>query len=283
VVAALLHRAIGDQLTCVFVDNGLLRLGEADQVMAIFADVPGMKPVRVDAEDRFLSALSGVSDPEVKRKIIGRTFIEIFEEQAVRTNAKWLAQGTIYPDVIESAGAKSGKAHVIKSHHNVGGLPERLNLQLLEPLRELFKDEVRRVGETLGLPRDVVYRHPFPGPGLGVRILGEVKKEYADVLRIADSIYLEELRRNGLYDKVSQAFAVFLPVKSVGVVGDQRAYEYVIALRAVETVDFMTATWAHIPYDVLATISRRIINEVRCISRVVYDISGKPPATIEWE
>ena len=283
VVAALLHRAIGDQLTCVFVDNGLLRLGEADQVMATFADVPGMKPVRVDAEDRFLSALSGVSDPEVKRKIIGRTFIEIFEEQAVRTNAKWLAQGTIYPDVIESAGAKSGKAHVIKSHHNVGGLPERLNLQLLEPLRELFKDEVRRVGETLGLPRDVVYRHPFPGPGLGVRILGEVKKEYADVLRLADSIYLEELRRNGLYDKVSQAFAVFLPVKSVGVVGDQRAYEYVIALRAVETVDFMTATWAHIPYDVLATISRRIINEVRCISRVVYDISGKPPATIEWE
>jgi GMP synthase (glutamine-hydrolysing) len=283
VVAALLHRAIGDQLTCIFVDNGLLRLGEADQVMATFAEVLDMKPVRVDAEDRFLSAVSGVSDPEVKRKIIGRTFIEIFEEQAARTNAKWLAQGTIYPDVIESAGAKTGKAHVIKSHHNVGGLPERLNLQLLEPLRELFKDEVRRVGETLGLPRDMVYRHPFPGPGLGVRILGEVKKEYADVLRLADSIYLEELRRNGLYDKVSQAFAVFLPVKSVGVVGDQRAYEYVIALRAVETVDFMTATWAHIPYDVLATISRRIINEVRGISRVVYDISGKPPATIEWE
>jgi GMP synthase (glutamine-hydrolysing) len=242
-----------------------------------------MKPVRVDAEDRFLSALSGVSDPEVKRKIIGRTFIEIFEEQAACTNAKWLAQGTIYPDVIESAGAKTGKAHVIKSHHNVGGLPESLNLRLLEPLRELFKDEVRRVGETLGLPRDMVYRHPFPGPGLGVRILGEVKKEYTDVLRLADSIYLEELRRNGLYDKVSQAFAVFLPVKSVGVVGDQRAYEYVVALRAVETVDFMTATWAHIPYDVLATISRRIINEVRGISRVVYDISGKPPATIEWE
>jgi len=282
-VAALLHRAIGDQLICIFVDNGLLRLGEADQVMATCADVLALKPVRVDAEDRFFSALSGVSDPEVKRKVIGRTFIEIFEEQAARTNAEWLAQGTIYPDVIESAGAKTGKAHVIKSHHNVGGLPERLNLQLLEPLRELFKDEVRRVGETLGLPRDVVYRHPFPGPGLGVRILGEVKKEYADVLRLADSIYLEELRRNGLYDKVSQAFAVFLPVKSVGVVGDQRAYEYVIALRAVETVDFMTATWAHIPYDVLATISRRIINEVRCISRVVYDISSKPPATIEWE
>ena len=283
VAAALLHRAIGDQLTCIFVDNGLLRLGEADQVMVTFADVFNMEPVRVNAEDRFLSVLSGVSDPEVKRKIIGRTFIEIFEEQAAHTNAKWLAQGTIYPDVIESAGAKTGKAHVIKSHHNVGGLPEGLNLRLLEPLRELFKDEVRRVGETLGLPRDMVYRHPFPGPGLGVRILGEVKKEYADVLRLADSIYLEELRRNGLYDKVSQAFAVFLPVKSVGVVGDQRAYEYVVALRAVETVDFMTATWAHIPYDVLATISRRIINEVRGISRVVYDISGKPPATIEWE
>ncbi|MFQ6021190.1 MAG: glutamine-hydrolyzing GMP synthase [Acidiferrobacterales bacterium] len=284
VAAALLHRAVGDQLTCIFVDNGLLRLHEADQVTATFAEHMGIKLVRVNAEERFLAALEGVFDPEDKRKIIGRLFIEIFEEQAaVVTNAKWLAQGTIYPDVIESAGARTGKAHVIKSHHNVGGLPERLQLQLLEPLRELFKDEVRRIGEQLGLPHKLVYRHPFPGPGLAVRILGEVKKEYADLLRLADAIYLEELERNGLYDKVSQAFVVFLPVKSVGVVGDQRAYEYVIALRAVETVDFMTASWAHIPYDILDIMSRRIINEVRGISRVVYDISGKPPATIEWE
>jgi GMP synthase (glutamine-hydrolysing) len=238
----------------------------------------------VDAEEQFLSALEGVSDPEEKRKIIGRVFIEVFQEQARRAdNAKWLAQGTIYPDVIESAGARSGKAHVIKSHHNVGGLPARLHLKLLEPLRELFKDEVRRIGEELGLPHKLVYRHPFPGPGLGVRILGEVKKEYADVLRQADAIYLEELTRHDLYDKISQAFAVFLPVKSVGVVGDQRAYEYVIALRAVETVDFMTANWARIPDEVLATIANRIINEVRGVGRVVYDISSKPPATIEWE
>ncbi len=284
VVAALLHRAIGDQLTCIFVDNGLLRLHEADQVMDTFAEHMGIKLIRVNAEERFLSALKAVSDPEEKRKIIGRLFIEIFEEQAgAVANAKWLAQGTIYPDVIESAGARTGKAHVIKSHHNVGGLPERLRLQLLEPLRELFKDEVRRIGEALGLPHKLVYRHPFPGPGLAVRILGEVKKEYADMLRLADAIYLEELERNNLYDKVSQAFAVFLPIKSVGVVGDQRAYEHVVALRAVETTDFMTASWARIPYDILATISGRIINEVRGISRVVYDISGKPPATIEWE
>lgn len=284
VVAALLHQAIGDQLTCVFVDNGLLRLHEADQVTATFSEHMGIKLMQVDAEARFLSALKGVADPEEKRKIIGRVFIEIFEEQAQAiTHAKWLAQGTIYPDVIESAGVSTGKAHVIKSHHNVGGLPERLHLKLLEPLRELFKDEVRRIGEQLGLPRRMIYRHPFPGPGLGVRILGEVRKEYADLLRQADAIYLEELERNDLYDKISQAFAVFLPVKSVGVVGDQRAYEYVIALRAVETPDFMTANWADIPYEVLATISRRIINEVRGISRVVYDISSKPPATIEWE
>jgi GMP synthase (glutamine-hydrolysing) len=244
----------------------------------------GVKIIQVDAEEQFLSALEGVSDPEEKRKIIGRVFIEMFQEQARRAdNAMWLAQGTIYPDVIESAGARSGKAHVIKSHHNVGGLPERLHLKLLEPLRELFKDEVRRIGEELGLPHKLVYRHPFPGPGLGVRILGQVKKEYADVLRQADAIYLEELTRHDLYDKISQAFAVFLPVKSVGVVGDQRAYEYVIALRAVETVDFMTANWARIPDEVLATIARRIINEVRGVSRVVYDISSKPPATIEWE
>ncbi len=284
VVAALLHRAISDQLTCIFVDNGLLRLHEAEQVRDTFAEHMGVKIIQVDAEEQFLSALEGVSDPEEKRKIIGRVFIEVFQEQARRAdNAKWLAQGTIYPDVIESAGARSGKAHVIKSHHNVGGLPERLHLKLLEPLRELFKDEVRRIGEELGLPHKLVYRHPFPGPGLGVRILGEVKKEYADVLRQADAIYLEELTRHDLYDKISQAFAVFLPVKSVGVVGDQRAYEYVIALRAVETVDFMTANWARIPDEVLATIASRIINEVRGVGRVVYDISSKPPATIEWE
>ena len=284
VVAALLHRAIDQQLTCIFVDNGLLRLNEADQVMATFGEHMGVKVVRVEAQERFLSALAGVVDPEEKRKIIGRVFIEVFEEEARRIkNAKWLAQGTIYPDVIESAAARTRKAHVIKSHHNVGGLPERMRLKLLEPLRELFKDEVRRVGEELGLPHQMIHRHPFPGPGLGVRILGEIKKEYADVLRQADAIYLEELLRNDLYDSVSQAFAVFLPVKSVAVLGDARAYEYVIALRAVETVDFMTANWARLPYEVLSMVSHRIINEVPHVSRVVYDISGKPPATIEWE
>jgi len=284
VVAALLHRAIGKQLTCIFVDNGLLRLNEGDQVMDTFARHMGVKVIRVDAEERFLSALKGVADPEKKRKIIGGIFIEVFEEEAAKIkNAKWLAQGTIYPDVIESAAAKTRKAHVIKSHHNVGGLPDIMNIKLLEPLRELFKDEVRRIGEELGLPHQMIYRHPFPGPGLGVRILGEVKKEYADILRKADAIYLEELYRNNLYDKISQAFAVFLPVKSVAVLGDARAYDYVVALRAVETVDFMTANWARIPYEVLGIISNRIINEVRGISRVVYDISGKPPATIEWE
>jgi GMP synthase (glutamine-hydrolysing) len=284
VVGALLHRAIGEQLTCIFVDTGLLRLNEGDQVMATFAEHMGAKVVRVDAAEQFLSALIGVVDPEQKRKVIGRVFIEVFEEQAKRfRNAKWLAQGTIYPDVIESAAAKTNKAHVIKSHHNVGGLPERMHLKLLEPLRELFKDEVRRIGEELGLPPQMIHRHPFPGPGLGVRILGEVKKEYADILRKADAIFLEELYRHELYEKVSQAFAVFLPVKSVAVLGDARAYEYVIAIRAVETVDFMTATWAPLPYDVLGKISSRIINEVRGVSRVVYDISGKPPATIEWE
>jgi GMP synthase (glutamine-hydrolysing) len=284
VVAAVLHRAIGKQLTCIFVDNGLLRLNEGDQVMATFAEHMGVKVIRVDAEERFLSKLHGVSDPEQKRKIIGRTFIEVFEEEAAKLQgAKWLAQGTIYPDVIESAAARTRKAHVIKSHHNVGGLPERMHLKLLEPLRELFKDEVRALGVELGLPHAMIYRHPFPGPGLGVRILGEVKKEYADILRKADAIYLEELYRNELYDKVSQAFAVFLPVRSVAVLGDARAYDYVVALRAVETIDFMTARWAHLPYEVLGRISNRLINEVRGISRVVYDISGKPPATIEWE
>ena len=284
VVAALLARAIGKQLTCIFVDNGLLRLNEGDQVMETFARHMGVKVIRVDAEDRFLSALKGVADPEQKRKIIGRVFIEVFEAEAAKIkNARWLAQGTIYPDVIESAASKTQKAHVIKSHHNVGGLPEHMKLKLLEPLRELFKDEVRRIGEELGLPHQMVHRHPFPGPGLGVRILGEVKKEYAEILRKADAIFLEELYRHDLYEKISQAFAVFLPVKSVAVLGDARAYDYVVALRAVETVDFMTATWAHIPYDVLGIISNRIINEVRGISRVVYDISGKPPATIEWE
>jgi len=284
VVAALLHQAIGDQLTCIFVDNGLLRLHEADQVMDVFAQHMGVKVIRVDAEQRFLSALNGIDDPEEKRKIIGRMFIEVFEEEAARIkNAKWLAQGTIYPDVIESAAAKTGKATVIKSHHNVGGLPENMQLKLLEPLRELFKDEVRKVGVELGLPHKMIYRHPFPGPGLGVRIIGEVKKEYADLLRAADAIYLEELYKHDLYDKISQAFAVFLPVKSVGVVGDNRAYEYVVALRAVQTVDFMTANWYPIPVEVLAHISNRIINEVAGISRVTYDISSKPPATIEWE
>jgi len=284
VVAALLHRAIGEQLTCVFVDNGLLRLDEGDQVMATFAEHMGVKVIRVDAEARFLAALEGVDEPERKRKIIGNLFIEIFEEEAAKlSGVGFLAQGTIYPDVIESAGASTGKAHVIKSHHNVGGLPEHMKLALVEPLRELFKDEVRKIGVELGLPYDMVYRHPFPGPGLGVRILGEVKKPYADLLRRADAIFIDELRRHDLYDKVSQAFAVFLPVKSVGVTGDGRRYDYVVALRAVETIDFMTARWAHLPYEFLDLCSRRIINEVAGISRVTYDISGKPPATIEWE
>ena len=284
VVAALLQRAIGDRLTCIFVDNGLLRLDEGDQVMSAFAGHLGVSVLRVDAEDRFLSVLAGVSDPEEKRKHIGRTFIEIFEEEAAKLDGiRWLAQGTIYPDVIESAGAATGKAHVIKSHHNVGGLPERMNMRLVEPLRELFKDEVRTIGIALGLPHELVCRHPFPGPGLGVRILGEVKKEYADVLRSADAIFIEELRAAGLYEAVSQAFAVYLPVRSVGVTGDQRRYEHVIAVRAVETVDFMTARWAHLPHEFLGRVSSRIINEIAGISRVVYDVSGKPPATIEWE
>jgi GMP synthase (glutamine-hydrolysing) len=284
VVAALLHRAIGDQLTCVFVDNGLLRLNEGDQVMTTFARHMGVKVLRVDAEQRFLARLAGVPDPEVKRKIIGNTFIEIFEEEAEKLpKVKWLGQGTIYPDIIESAGAKTGKAKVIKSHHNVAGLPDYMKLGLIEPLRELFKDEVRRIGVELGLPSEMVYRHPFPGPGLGVRILGEVRKEYADTLRLADEIYIEELRRHELYDRVSQAFAVFLPVKSVGVIGDNRHYAHVIALRAVETTDFMTARWAHLDYEFLDHVSRRIANEVRGVSRVVYDITGKPPGTIEWE
>ncbi|SFR48303.1 GMP synthase (glutamine-hydrolysing) [Marinobacter daqiaonensis] len=284
VTAALLHRAIGDQLTCVFVDNGLLRLHEGDQVMDMFSRNMGVKVIRADAEDLFLGRLQGVSDPEQKRKIIGNTFIEVFDEHATRiTDVNWLAQGTIYPDVIESAASKTGKAHVIKSHHNVGGLPETMKMKLVEPLRELFKDEVRRIGLELGLPYDMVYRHPFPGPGLGVRILGEVKKEYAEILRRADAIFLEELHRAELYHKTSQAFAVFLPVKSVGVVGDARRYEYVVALRAVETIDFMTARWARLPYEVLETVSNRIINEISGISRVTYDISSKPPATIEWE
>jgi len=284
VVAALLHKAIGEKLTCVFVDTGLLRWQEGDQVMAMFAEHMGVKVIRVNAADRYFKALEGVSDPEAKRKIIGNLFVEIFDEESTRLkNAKWLAQGTIYPDVIESAGSKTGKAHVIKSHHNVGGLPEHMKLGLVEPLRELFKDEVRRLGVELGLPRTMVYRHPFPGPGLGVRILGEVKREYAELLARADAIFIEELRKADLYDRTSQAFAVFLPVKSVGVVGDARAYEWVIALRAVETIDFMTAHWAHLPYDFLGTVSNRIINELRGVSRVVYDISGKPPATIEWE
>ncbi len=284
VVAALLHRAIADQLVCVFVDHGLLRLGEGDQVMRTFAENLGVRVIRVNAERRFLDALAGIADPEQKRKIIGRVFVEIFEEEARKLEGiAFLAQGTIYPDVIESAGARTGKAHVIKSHHNVGGLPADMHLKLIEPLRELFKDEVRHIGVELGLPREMVYRHPFPGPGLGVRILGEVRKEYADLLRAADAIYIEELRRHDLYDRTSQAFAVFLPVRSVGVMGDGRRYDYVVALRAVETVDFMTAHWARLPYEFLDHVSRRIVNEVRGISRVVYDISGKPPATIEWE
>jgi GMP synthase (glutamine-hydrolysing) len=284
VVAALLHKAIGTQLTCVFVDNGLLRYREGDQVMATFAEHMGVKVIRVDAEQRFLDALKGEADPEKKRKIIGNLFVEIFEEESNKlANARWLAQGTIYPDVIESAGAKTGNAHLIKSHHNVGGLPEHMNLKLCEPLRELFKDEVRKLGVELGLPHDMVYRHPFPGPGLGVRILGEVKKEYADILRLADHIFIEELFKHDLYHKTSQAFTVFLPVKSVGVTGDGRRYQYVVSLRAVETIDFMTARWAHLPYEFLDHVCRRIVNEVSGISRVVYDITGKPPGTIEWE
>ena len=284
VVAALLHRAIGDQLVCVFVDHGLLRSGEGDQVMKTLGENMGVRVIRVNAEERFLGALRGEADPERKRKIIGRLFVEVFEEESNKLDGvRWLAQGTIYPDVIESAGAKTGKAHVIKSHHNVGGLPEHMKLKLVEPLRELFKDEVRRLGLELGLPREMVFRHPFPGPGLGVRILGEVSKQYADLLRQADRIFIDELHAHGLYDQTSQAFAVFLPVRSVAVMGDGRRYDYVIALRAVETVDFMTARWARLPYEFLDLCGRRIINEVKGISRVTYDISGKPPATIEWE
>jgi GMP synthase (glutamine-hydrolysing) len=284
VVAALLQRAIGSQLTCVFVDHGLMRQGEGDQVMRTFADSLGVQVIRVDAERRFLDALRDQVDPEVKRKIIGALFVEVFELQARKLrDTHFLAQGTIYPDVIESAGARTGKAHVIKSHHNVGGLPADLKFQLVEPLRELFKDEVRRIGVELGLPHEMVYRHPFPGPGLAVRILGEVRHEFAELLRRADHIFIEELRRHELYERTSQAFAVFLPVRSVGVMGDARRYDYVIALRAVETIDFMTAHWAHLPYEFLDLVSRRIVNEVPGISRVVYDISGKPPATIEWE
>lgn len=284
VAAALIYRAIGKQLTCVFVDNGLLRLNEAEQVMATFAQNLGVRVIHVDAREQFMGHLAGVTDPEQKRKIIGREFVEVFQaESAKLPAAKWLAQGTIYPDVIESAGAKTKKAHTIKSHHNVGGLPDTLHLKLLEPLRELFKDEVRELGLALGLPREMVFRHPFPGPGLGVRILGEIKAQYADLLREADAIFIDELRASGWYDKTAQAFAVFLPVKSVGVMGDGRTYEYVVALRAVQTTDFMTAHWAELPYSLLAKVSNRIINEVRGINRVVYDISGKPPATIEWE
>jgi len=284
VAAALIHRAIGDQLTCVFVDTGLLRLNEAEQVMQTFAKSLGVKVIHVDASEQFMGKLAGVADPERKRKIIGGEFVEVFQREAGKLkNAKWLAQGTIYPDVIESAGAKTKKAHAIKSHHNVGGLPEDMHLKLLEPLRELFKDEVRELGVALGLPHDMVYRHPFPGPGLGVRILGEVKKEYADLLRRADHIFIEELRASGWYEKTSQAFAVFLPVKAVGVMGDGRTYDYVIALRAVQTQDFMTAHWAELPYSLLAKVSNRIINEIRGINRVTYDITGKPPGTIEWE
>jgi GMP synthase (glutamine-hydrolysing) len=284
VVAMLAHRAIGKQLTCVFVDNGLLRLNEADQVMEMFGNKFGLNIIKVDAENRFLDALEGEADPEAKRKIIGHVFVDIFDEESKKlTNAKWLAQGTIYPDVIESAASKTGKAHVIKSHHNVGGLPDDMEMGLVEPLRELFKDEVRKIGLELGLPYDMLYRHPFPGPGLGVRVLGEVKKEYCDLLRRADAIFIEELHAADLYHKVSQAFTVFLPVRSVGVMGDGRKYDWVVSLRAVETIDFMTAIWAHLPYDFLGKVSNRIINEIDGISRVVYDISGKPPATIEWE
>ena len=288
VVAALLHKAIGDKLTCVFVDNGLLRLHEGDQVMQIFAENMGVKVIRVDAEDQFLTALAGVSDPEAKRKIIGKTFIDVFADTArdlagEGDGIEFLAQGTIYPDVIESAKSHQGKAHVIKSHHNVGGLPEDLHFKLVEPLRDLFKDEVRKLGVTLGLPEKMIYRHPFPGPGLGVRILGEVKKEYADILREADAIFMQELEKSGWYQKTAQAFAVFQPIKSVGVVGDGRRYAWVIALRAVETVDFMTARFAHLPYDLIETVSNRIMNEIKEVSRVTYDVSSKPPATMEWE
>ncbi|MGL1957377.1 MAG: glutamine-hydrolyzing GMP synthase [Colwellia sp.] len=284
VVAMLLQRAIGDKLTCVFVDNGLLRLNEGQQVMDMFGDHFGLNIVHVKAEDRFLDRLASEDDPEKKRKIIGNVFIDVFDEESKKlNNAKWLAQGTIYPDVIESAASATGKAHVIKSHHNVGGLPDDMELGLVEPLRELFKDEVRKIGLELGLPYDMLYRHPFPGPGLGVRILGEVKKEYADLLRRADAIFIEELHKAELYHKVSQAFTVFLPVRSVGVMGDARKYDWVVSLRCVETIDFMTARWSHLPYDFLGLVSNRIINEIDGISRVVYDISGKPPATIEWE
>jgi GMP synthase (glutamine-hydrolysing) len=284
VAAALIHKAIGDQLTCVFVDHGLLRLNEAAQVLETFARHMHLKVIHVDAADEFLAALKGVSDPEEKRRIIGRHFVDVFQHEAAKIrNAKWLAQGTIYPDVIESAGAKTKKATNIKSHHNVGGLPETLHLKLLEPLRELFKDEVRELGMALGLPREMVFRHPFPGPGLGVRILGEVKREYVELLQQADAIFIQELRQSGWYDKTAQAFAVFLPVKSVGVMGDGRTYDYVVALRAVQTTDFMTADWAALPHELLARVSNRIINQVRGINRVTYDISSKPPATIEWE
>ena len=284
VVAALLHKAVGDQLTCIFVDNGLLRLNEGDQVMETFSKNMGVKVIRVNAQEKFYSALSKEFDPETKRKIIGRCFIEVFDDEAKKLkDINFLAQGTIYPDVIESAGSKTGKAKVIKSHHNVGGLPEDLNFELVEPLRELFKDEVRELGVELGIPYEMLFRHPFPGPGLGVRILGYVKKEYADILRLADNIFMEELYKANLYHQVNQAFAVFLPVKSVGVTGDERRYDFVISLRAVETIDFMTARWARLPYDFLDNVSNRIINEIHRVSRVVYDISGKPPATIEWE
>jgi GMP synthase (glutamine-hydrolysing) len=284
VAAALIHKAIGDQLTCVFVDHGLLRLDEAKQVMDTFAKHMHLKVVHVDASEDFLAALKGKSDPEEKRKIIGRLFVDVFQREAKKLKgAKWLAQGTIYPDVVESAGAKTKKATNIKSHHNVGGLPETLHLKLLEPLRELFKDEVRELGLALGLPREMVFRHPFPGPGLGVRILGAIEKPYVELLQRADAIFIDELRKEGWYDKTAQAFAVFLPVKSVGVMGDYRTYENVVALRAVQTTDFMTADWAPLPHELLAKVSSRIINEVRGINRVTYDISSKPPATIEWE
>lgn len=284
VTALLLHRAIGKNLHCVFVDNGLLRLNEANQVMEMFGDKFGLNIIRVDAEDRFLNALKGIEDPEAKRKTIGKVFVDVFDDESKKlTSVKWLAQGTIYPDVIESAASKTGKAHVIKSHHNVGGLPDYMKLGLVEPLRELFKDEVRKIGLALGLPAEMLNRHPFPGPGLGVRVLGEIKKEYCDLLRRADAIFIEELYKADWYYKVSQAFTVFLPVKSVGVMGDGRKYDWVVSLRTVETIDFMTAHWAHLPYDLLGKISNRIINEVDGISRVVYDVSGKPPATIEWE
>ncbi|SNV29992.1 GMP synthase [Actinobacillus suis] len=284
VTALLLHRAIGKNLHCVFVDNGLLRLNEGDQVMEMFGDKFGLNIIRVNAEDRFLDALKGIDEPEAKRKTIGKVFVDVFDDESKKlTSVKWLAQGTIYPDVIESAASKTGKAHVIKSHHNVGGLPDYMKLGLVEPLRELFKDEVRKIGLALGLPAEMLNRHPFPGPGLGVRVLGEIKKEYCDLLRKADAIFIEELYKADWYYKVSQAFTVFLPVKSVGVMGDGRKYDWVVSLRAVETIDFMTAHWAHLPYDLLGKISNRIINEVNGISRVVYDVSGKPPATIEWE